>query len=145
MYATCHSLPTVIKYPHLGNEFFFKKKNIYGTGLLLLWCTKLQNYLPNHKRHKWRMWHKRIGIHRYVNVSTVNLLRDAPFDFWGGGPRLFLKKNVCFQISVKKNICWKLVHKKIICWKIVPKKIVDNFNCWLFLKRLIKVEFKIND
>ena len=25
------------------------------------------------------------------------------------------------------------------------KKIVDNFNCWEFLKRLIKVEFKIND
>ena len=50
----------------------------------------------------------------------------------GGGARLFLKKNVCLQISVKKNIWWKLVHKKIICWKIVPKKlliilIVDNF------------------
>ena len=41
-------------------------------------------------------------------------VRDAPFDFWGG-PRLFLIKNVCFQISVKKNICRKLVHKKIIC------------------------------
>ena len=37
----------------------------------------------------------------------LQLIRDAPFDFWGGGggARLFLKKNVCFQISVKKNIC----------------------------------------
>ena len=74
------------------------------------WYSNSNKYIPH--KHMWRV-------------------RDAPFDFWGGEARLFLKKNVCFQISVKKNICWKLVHKKIICWK--------------YQSISIKVEFKIND
>ena len=56
-------------------------------------------------------------------VTFTAVYRDAPFDFWGGGPRLFLKKNVCFQISVKK------IYAKNLYIKNNMLKDCDNFNC----------------
>ena len=47
------------------------------------------------------------------------VVRDAPFDIWGGGggARLKLKKIVCRHESQKKKVCWKCEQKK--------KKIVE--------------------
>ena len=57
-------------------------------------------------------------------------LRDAPFDMWGGGPRLKLKKIVWRHKSQKKKVFWKCEQKKKVCcrnwWKICWQETTPN-------------------
>ena len=53
------------------------------------------------------------------------MLRDAPFDIWGRGARLKLKKIVSRHKSQKKKVCWKCKQKKKFVVEI-DEKYVDQ-------------------
>ena len=57
---------------------------------------------------------------QYKIVFTITtIIRDAPFDIWGGGARLKLKKIVCRHKSQKKKFVENVSRKKSLLSKLM--------------------------
>ena len=106
---TLNYLKKLCSYNITKQKLIFNDSSDYIFWAKIFYTVILENVLSVDMKNSWnRPKSPRFTVHK---ADT----KGRTIWFLGGGPRLFLKKNVCFQISVKKNICWKLVHKKIIC------------------------------
>ena len=101
--------------------------------------------LNSHQNPGLHLLHQLLSLYHITSTDTdtVQAIRDAPFDIWGGGPRLKLKKIVCPHKRQKKKVVENVSKKKLLS-NLMKNMLTRKNTKWYYVHNRESIRQKIS-